>query len=213
MEILEVYKKYKVMPQLQLHQLRVAAVAEQICDNLTVPVDSVSVIKACFLHDMANIIKFDLSVFPKFLEPEGLEYWQSVKDEYIVKYRSQDEHDATIAIAQELGVSPKVQELVSIVGFKQASDNAAASDINRKICAYADMRVGPHGIITLEDRLIDGAKRYKGKTFDTGARSDELADSLRQIENQIFDVSKIQPSDITDESTAPLVEQLKIYEI
>jgi len=33
MNILETYKKYKIMPSLQLHMLRVGAVASLICKN------------------------------------------------------------------------------------------------------------------------------------------------------------------------------------
>ena len=40
MKIIDIYKKYSIPPQLQLHQLRVASVAKLICDNLTIPVET-----------------------------------------------------------------------------------------------------------------------------------------------------------------------------
>src|SRR5436305_1624080 len=110
--ITEIYEKYKIMPNLQLHQLRVAAVAKKISDNLVTQVDKAAVVEACLLHDMGNIIKFNLSKspqFPSFLEPEGLKYWQAVKDDYLQKYQTEDEHQATLAIAKEIGASAKVQ--------------------------------------------------------------------------------------------------------
>lgn len=213
MKILEIYEKYKIMPQLQLHQVRVAAVARQICDNLTAEVDREAVTKACLLHDMGNIIKFDLTVFPDFTQPEGLDYWQKVKKDFAMKYQSSDEHVATLAIAKELNMPKRVLELVGAIGFSQATATSSSKDIDRKICAYSDMRVGPHGVISLEERLVDGAKRYAGTVHKIGGRQDEFAVALRQIENQIFVDCQIRPADITDTSVAPVIEQLKSYEI
>ena len=48
------------MPNLAMHQLRVAGVAMQICESLDTNIDTNSVVKACLLHDMGNIIKFNL---------------------------------------------------------------------------------------------------------------------------------------------------------
>jgi hypothetical protein len=213
MKIVDVYQKYKIMPQLQEHQFRVSAVAKQICGNLNVKVDAPAIITACLLHDMANILKFDLTVFPDFLEPQGLDYWQKVKDDYLKKYKTPNVHTATLDIIRELGMPKRVIELAGAVGFRQAADNAHSQDMGRKICAYSDMRVGPYGVISLEDRLIDGAKRYEGKIFDTGQRQDEFASALRQIEGQIFSLCEIKPPDITDESSAEIIGQLKSYEI
>ena len=77
----EVYSEYKIMPTLQLHQLRVAAVARLVCDHLTHPINTRDVILACLFHDMGNIIKSNLNHFPEFCEPEGTAYWEKVKAE------------------------------------------------------------------------------------------------------------------------------------
>src|SRR5437899_3061825 len=95
--ISDIYNKYKIMPTLQKHMLRVAAVASLICDSIGLPVDRESVIAACLVHDLANIIKFRMNVIPEFFKPEGVEYWQKIKEEYIGKY-GEDEHEATIKI-------------------------------------------------------------------------------------------------------------------
>ena len=212
-QLTEIYQKYKIMPALQAHQLRVAAVAKQICDNLTTPIDTESVVAACLLHDMANIIKFDLSQFPEFAQPEGLEYWQKIKDEYLQKYKTQDEHPATLAIARELGVSERVQELINAVGFIHGEDNANSPDYGRKICAYADMRVGPHGVLSLEERLMESARRYTKQILKLGERKDDFALALRKIEEQIFSRCKVEPGDINDRSVAAIIKELKNYEV
>ena len=74
------------MPNLREHQLRVASVAAQICDNFFEPLNKKDIVTACLLHDMGNIIKFNLNYFPELIKPEGIEYWQKVQNEYKKKY-------------------------------------------------------------------------------------------------------------------------------
>jgi 5'-deoxynucleotidase YfbR-like HD superfamily hydrolase len=57
------------MRNLQLHQLRVAAVGQIICESIPDFDETEEVVTTCLLHDMGNIIKFDLNYFPEFLEP------------------------------------------------------------------------------------------------------------------------------------------------
>jgi hypothetical protein len=209
--ITKIYEKYKIMPTLQEHQLRVAAVAKQICDNLTVPVNEETVIKACLLHDMGNILKFDLTKFPEFLEPEGATFWEGVKKEYIHNFGN-DEHDASIAIAKELPVSEEVLKNIDSIGFDKAEENKKGA-IETQACAYSDMRVGPYGIISLEERLDDLRKRYQSRANYSLSKSMKRDQALRDIEINIFKDSKIMPKDITNKSVAPIIEQLRTYEI
>src|SRR5690242_14147552 len=111
MGIADIYLQYKILPFLQLHQLRVAAVAVQICRSLSVEVDTNSATVASLLHDMGNILKFDFQAYPSAFEPEGISYWKRVQDEYRAKYGN-DEHDATLTIARELGVSDAVLGII-----------------------------------------------------------------------------------------------------
>jgi HD superfamily phosphodiesterase len=211
-QILDVYEKYKVMPQLQEHQFRVAAVAKQIAENMTVPVDTDSVIKASLLHDIANIIKFDLSVFPEYSEPEGLEYWKKVQADIISKY-GDEEHQASLKIARELNMSPEILDYLGQVGFEKATENARRQDYETKICAYADMRVSPNGVVSIQGRLDDMEKRYFGKYGKNTPEQQEFDRLIHIIEGQIFQKSKIKPADITDESIEPILKNLRAYEI
>jgi HD superfamily phosphodiesterase len=113
-KITDIYAEYKIMPNLQMHQFRVAAVAFQICDSLDIKIDKESILKTCLLHDMGNIIKFNLSYFPEWNNPEGIEYWQKIKDDYITKYGN-NEHHATIKITKDIGVDSYILELIDSV--------------------------------------------------------------------------------------------------
>jgi len=199
--IIQVYEHYKVPLNLQEHQLRVAAVAKQICDSLSIQVDSDGVISACLLHDMGNIIKFDLNRFPDFITETSLTYWEQVQKEYVDKYGN-DEHIATKEIAKEIGVASMIFSYIEAIGFSRSVRNMQGNIIENKICCYADMRVGPYGVLTLTQRLEEGSKRYKGtkKWIEDLKAYDEIVQSLHEIEKQIFRDSTLRPSQITDES-------------
>jgi hypothetical protein len=228
MNILEVYKKYQTMPNLADHQFAVAAVADMICENLTLTptlsqrergtlhVDRQNIVAACLLHDMGNILKFDLAKTRSVLNINiDVEFWQKVKDTYQKKY-GPDEHEAAIIIAKELGVSNRVVELIDCIGFNTGQINADSTDFGRKICAYSDMRVWPQGVTSLENRLADLRKRYESKFHQMGGDEQKrlgFENGLRKIEQQIFEHCKIKPGGITEQVIAPRKEELKSFEI
>lgn len=202
------------MPSLMEHHLRVAAVAQMICESLSTPVDKDGVVLTSLFHDMGNIIKFDLNYFPEFLQPEGLEYWQKVKDEYVEKYGN-SEHIATEKIFKELNLPEVVSKYFEYIGFLQLERASARESIEGKICAYADQRVGPYGILSIKERLIDGSKRYQGRedkkmSFE---QFENLSKSLYETEKQIFSLSFMAPDAINDEIIQKYVLDLKNFEI
>ncbi len=212
MTIQQAYDKYKIMPTLQLHQLRVAAVGLILCDSIPGFKDTKDVLTTCLLHDMGNIIKFDLNYFPEFLKPEGLQYWQKVKDEFIQKYGS-DEHYATQRIINELVDSEKIKEYVDKVGFSKLQETCKDTSLVKKICAYSDMRVSPHGVVSIEERVSDGRKRYEGRKDKTigSDKYEILADALKEVEKQIFETVTIKPEDITNDLVNEKIEELRSF--
>lgn len=202
------------MPSLGLHQLRVAAVAKAICGNFTEPLNEHDVLIACLFHDMGNIIKFDLNYFPEHLEPEGLEYWQGIKDEFVQKY-GKDEHYATHAIAKEIGIPERAFSYLEAIGFQNLETTLHDASFEKKICAYADMRVSPRGICSIEERISEGRKRYAGRKDKemSPERLQTLDNALRELEQQIFEKVKIKPGDINEESTKSTIAELENFEI
>ena len=187
-KISEIYKQYDIMPNLQEHQLRVAGVAQLICDNLNLQqsdpqqsIDRDAIITTCLLHDMGNIIKFNLGHFPEFRAEKGLEYWQRVKDEYIAKY-GPEEHIATHMIVKEIGVSAEVESYLDRIGFSNLDKALDNPSLGQKICSYADMRVGPHGVISIEQRVADGIKRYAATSHVIASgKAPFLAECLKDV--------------------------------
>jgi isoleucyl-tRNA synthetase len=209
MTISDIYKKYKIPPNLQMHMLRVAAVASLVCDNFAEPINKEEIITACLLHDMGNIIKFTFNDLLELLEPEGKEYWQDVKNEYIEKYGS-SEHEASLKIAEELQTSNEVLEAIKSVGFIEAFTTVLSENSAHKILEYADSRVDPYGVVSLEERFLDFRKRYDRLNTDSGKR-ESYEKALRTMEKQVFEKCKIKPEDITDASVASIIEEFKKF--
>lgn len=197
------------MSNLVKHQMRVAGVAMQICDTFDIDIDKDSIVKACLLHDMGNIIKFNLNSFPEWNDPEGLDYWENVKNDYILRY-GPNEHYASLEIAKELGVSSYICDLVNCVDSSTIEVLVINDDFAKKICMYSDGRVTPHGVVSIEDRSREAKERYKDHphSFDEERRL-FFNKNLFEIEKQIFSHTKINPEDINDESIENYLEKLQ----
>ncbi|MDQ3245082.1 MAG: HD domain-containing protein [bacterium] len=214
--ILDIYENYKIMPNLQEHMLRVASVAKLIVNNLNedIIIDKEKLTIACLLHDMGNIIKFRLNFFPEFLEPQGLEYWQNVQNEYFAKY-GKDEHYATGIIMREIAVREDICSMVDGMLFSALCIHSTIkTSLELRIFHYADLRVGPYGVISFEERVADVTKRYADVPHDEFNQIEqstrtELIACGKDIEQQIFAICKIKPEDITDESIKDVMEELK----
>jgi hypothetical protein len=212
----EIYGSYRIMPSLQLHQLRVAAAGKLICDHFVGEIDTSVVILACLFHDMGNIIKSDLSVFPEFVRPQGLEYWESIKRDYLETY-GPDEHAATNAIAHEIGLPENVRRVIDDARFSRLESARDEAGFESKIEKYCDLRAGPFGILSLDARLAEGRSRYaEKKGYDTPEgqeRYRSATDAVHDIEKQIFARCTFTPEDINDERVAPIIEALRNYPV
>lgn len=206
-----IYKMYKIMPNLQEHMLRVAAVASMICDNLEESLPKEEIVTLCLLHDMGNIIKSNFEFMPENLEPQGLVYWQNVKNDFIKKY-GPDEEKANMEIMKEIGVSDKILALQKENFFKFACKHRD-SPIDIKIICYADWRVSPFGIVSFDVRMAEAKKRYTLKTKTEEDEREVLIKCCKEIEKQIFAKCKIKPEDINDKTAADIISELRNFVI
>ncbi|MCA9382114.1 HD domain-containing protein [Candidatus Dojkabacteria bacterium] len=216
MKVVEIYKKYNLMPNLQLHLKRVAAVSQLIVDNFDLPVNKENIVTACLLHDIGNIIKFKLKLFPNFLEPEGYEYWRKVQNNYIEKY-GDDEHLASKMICKELGINNEIISIIECIGFRKVKSNVDTKNYDIKISAYSDTRVSITGIKSQKERWSEARPRYvknKGKQMPIEDKAYEQHIAWHaELEQQIFKHCRIKPENINDKSAQKLVESFDEYEI
>ena len=69
------------------------------------------------------------------------------------------------------------------------------------------------GVVSLEERLEDGYRRYKATESHSESERLTLYACMRELENQIFEHCKIKPEDINDESIAAIMASLKDFVI
>ncbi|NTW14967.1 MAG: hypothetical protein HGA38_01200 [Candidatus Moranbacteria bacterium] len=181
----QIYERFSVPPNLAEHMETVAQVVRVIRDHwIGESVDWDFIIQAALLHDIGNIVKFDFEAHPEFLgdEAKNVEYWKEVRTDIIARYGN-DDHLASGNMLREIGVSDELLSTIQNKSFANAIDVAAGNDWNAKILLYADMRVMPHGVTSLEERLADVRRRmpqyYRRLDFE------ELLDAARDIETQI----------------------------
>lgn len=212
-KILDIYDEYKIIPALQKHMLRVAAVASLICNNFNESLPKNDIITVCLLHDMANILKFKWDSLSEFLEPKGFHYWQNIQNKYKEKY-GDDEHEATMKIIKELRLSNAVISLADQNRFSLICKHRDSRDINIKIVHYADGRVDPYGIVSYEERMDEAKKRYENhKLRIPETERQKLVICGKEIEKQIFAKCKIKPEYITNETVAPIISGLRNFMI
>ncbi len=207
----QIYEEYKIFPRLQMHMLRVGAVAKLINQSLDESLDEELLITACVLHDMGNIVKSDFKVFSDFSGQE-LEYWEIVKREFLEKY-GKDDHEANAKILREIGINEKVVDLVSTNKFELICYLSEIEDVHKKILHYADGRVSPDGVLSYLDRMEEANRRYAHLSAGKEAERAQLISCGLEIEKQIFAKCRIKPEDITDDVVAPIIEELKNFVI
>lgn len=162
MKIDEIYNKYKIPKILQQHMYRVAAVSSVIIDYLDerIILDKDIIIKVALLHDMGNIIKMYF-IDHSFIDKDEFKVLEKVKKEFVSKYGN-EEHIVTLNILKEIGVSPKVLEILENIGSSKISSTTQSDDWNKKVCSYADFRIDPNGVVSVIERFNEIIKRYKG---------------------------------------------------
>lgn len=169
MNIKQIYQKYSIPPNLQLHMLRAAAVGAFIIDhwNSQIALLEREIVETLLLHDMGNIIKFDFRLSHLLGEEEkNLEYWKKIQVIFRTKYGN--EHTATMKIAKEIGVGEKTLKLLELTGSSNLNEVLEKGDWSAKISCYCDFRVSPMGVVSVNQRFDELTARYHGRSHDLG---------------------------------------------
>ena len=216
MLISDIYEKFSITPMLQVHQKRAAAVGMYIADHWNDQINKETIIQALLLHDMGNIIKFDLENKPQLLGAElpRVDFWKKKQQEFIQTYGT-DEHTATLEIAKSLGVSEDILYLLEHMGSGNLSKTVELDNWELKIVSYADLRAGPFGILSVNKRFDDLIARYKGRNHPIAniERTERNRLYCLDVEKQIQKHTTILLEDITEDVVAPLIEELSTYRI
>ncbi len=199
MNIIEIYNKYHLPENLQMHMLRVVACSNLIIDNWNGPkIDKEAIIRVSLLHDMGNIVKIP----EDFSKDEG---FIKTRKKYFDKYGTND-HEINLEIGKQEGLDEKEIEILDGKRSRKNEETLESNSYERKICAYCDQRVAPNGVVSIKERLEDAKVRYKDK-------ADYLIKCSLGIEKQIMEYCTIMAKDINDVAIEEYIDKLKKYEI
>lgn len=191
------------MSHLQEHMLRVTGLAQLVAQAwIGGEVDSELLVRVCLLHDLGNIVKFDLSrEGAAMFGYEYDEHWLEVQVQTRDKYGS-DAQIATETICGELGRRDVVEVLrEERETFSKNHDGALNASPESQIFLYADLRVTPNGITTMSERANDLRARYPGAT-------DEFLSFLPGVEKHIQSMTNIDVRAITEQDVRPKFGEL-----
>ncbi len=200
MKAKDVYTRFTTPPNLQQHLIRVTAIVLFIQSHwIGDEVFWSNVITAGLLHDMGNIVRFDLDNHPEFLgeELKNIDYWRKVKHIAIDKYGT-DDHNACDQMLTEININPDIISLINTKSFVNSIKIAANPSLEPKILLYADMRVAPTGIVTLQERLDE--VRSRSLKHKNNPDFPALVDAVVKIEQEISSNTNITLDHISDKT-------------
>ena len=214
MKVTDLYVQYYIPPGLQQHQLTVAALGKYIVDHWQGPaIDGQSVITALLVHDLGNLVKFDLTEGATVLDStlmtnEWRERQQHMRDKY-----GRNSHQATLQILRELGLPEIVQQLAAEM---DASDvcRIAQDSLEQQMCEYADLRVVPSGITSLAERLADLRQRYSHHPgWDNETDFQQNVECAKLIEERLQQQTNVDITHIPPEKIETYLVELPLFEI
>ena len=209
MNIIEIYNKYHIPENLQMHMLRVAACTNLILDNwIEKTIDRKAITRVSLLHDMGNMVKIPEE---EIRDKDFIE----LRKKYYEKYGTND-HQINMVIGKEEGLTNKELEILDGKRSRKNEQTAKSDNYEIKICAYCDQRVAPDGVVSLKERLEDAKRRYKDRPLSVWSneeKANQLIKCALEIEEQIMKYCKLEPGDINNQSIQIYIDRLKEYEI
>lgn len=206
----DLYALYDIMPQLITHQLRVAYVGKIVAENWQHTCDPEFITQLCLVHDLGNIVKFDLTDGVDrtlFGEIDNLAHWQEIQKKYWSLY-GKNAHDATIGILHDSGLTRfihPIEEEEKLYFSEPDAQTLLSTDPSVVILMYADCRVTPAGITSYRTRIDDLRARYGGGISPTWHDWTYFFDDWmqKQVTTNL--------GAVTEESARPIFDQLLTY--
>lgn len=192
MKVSDIYHKYQVPKGLQEHMIRVAALAQIICESWKGEgIDKDSIIQACLFHDIAKPMVFDLAKQAQYgMSEEDIESLKKHQEDLKFLY-GDDEHHATVKICVEVGCSSKAVKLIDDLEWDYIPRLLEKNNSEALIPIYCDMRIGIKGVLLLQERLDDLRKR-------TGEDKDNVAENGNKVENFLKEKVSIDLNSVAD---------------
>jgi len=128
------------------------------------------------------------------MSPNDIQKLKDLQNKLKTKYGN-NEHQATVKICEEIGLSPTAVETVNNLEWSYIPRLISENEIESLIPIYCDMRIGPKGILTLGERLLELKQRVDAKDYEDNVKN---GNSIEQIikRNVNIEVNSIQNEQI-----------------
>jgi len=204
-----IYERFKIPKHMQMHMRRAAATVKVVVDNWTgEDINGEDAIVCLLLHDLGNVVRMSFGnngLDDLYEESGGVDLMKKIKKEAVGIY-GEDDHVATEKMCEELGISKRVMELMEEHTFHKNKDICSGEDMDLKICAYADQRIGPRGVLNLKVRLEEANERGKNRPWYN--EFDDLLECALKIEEQVLSNTSLSEDEINDEAVMPYLEHI-----
>ena len=178
--------------------LRTASLAMILLENwIGEPVDKKAIVQACVLHDIAKPMEFDLAKQAQFgMSQDEIDELEKLQIRLKKDY-GDNEHQATVKICKKVGCSHTAVRLVNNLEWSYVPRLIKERDIHSLIPIYSDMRIGPKGILSLNERLEDLKKREGTEDQEEKATNGKKLEMLI-VQSVSMDVSSITDNQINE---------------
>lgn len=176
----------------QDHCYQVARVARFLAGKLSqkgIPIDPEEMEVAGILHDIVRVVDFK-TLPPTLGNEEDQKFWKKIRE----KYRGMHHAEAAGMVLKGRG-EDRLADIIKRHGYSSIGIDSGPQTWEAKVLYYADKRVAHDDVVSLEERLNEGQKRYYP---DTPVTQEEM--SRRQkvfaLEKEIFSHLDFTPAEI-----------------
>jgi hypothetical protein len=196
MTVDQAYQTYQTPKGLQEHMLRTAALAAIILEGWTGgAIDKDAIIRACTIHDIAKPMRFDPDKQTQFgMSPVDIEKLRKLQIRIRINFGS-DEHHATVGIAREIGCNASIIRCIDNLEWKYIPRLLEENNLESLIPIYCDMRIGPRGILRLDQRITELRDRTGGSDYEDNMKNGRALEDV-VTQNTKTDLGTITDSDL-----------------
>lgn len=206
-----IHDRFENPPILREHQKRVAAVCAFLADYWRgPPIDRDVLIAAALVHDLGNLTKADFSdeetqrTLMGEAEWARKDHWQAVQQRIFERYGN-DDHGVTQAMLTELDVDASISAAIGFTGFLNSARVVESGTWLSRLLIYADIRCGPHGVLSVEERFREGSVRHHKRTAE-GLHTENaqfFRECMDKLESLVQAHLSVPVAAIADESVQP----------
>ncbi len=196
MIVQEIYARYYTPRNLQIHMLRTAACGSLILAAWTgQALDQTAIIQTLLFHDIAKPVTFDITKQAQFIKSQSELKQVEQNIRFLIDHFGTNEHQATLQIFREIGLSDVSQQLVDNLEWHYVDQLIAENDLASLIPIYCDMRIGPRGILSIRDRIVELNARVPVENLAARLRSAQHLEDL-MAKNVSTDLANITTAQI-----------------